>query len=137
MARILVAYVATLVAFVAIDAAYLASIGARLFKSTLGDVLAPSFAIPPAILFYLIFPIGLLIFAVMPALENGRWTHAAMFGALLGFFAYMTYDLTNWATIRNWTSTLTLVDLIWGTCLGAASATVAFFVTQATVGGGS
>lgn len=134
MARILVAYVATLVAFVAIDAAYLASIGARLFKSTLGDVLAPNVAVPPAILFYLIFPVGLVIFAVLPALESGRWTSAALFGALLGFFAYFTYDMTNWATIRNWTPTLTIVDVIWGTVLGAAAATVGFLVTRATVG---
>ena len=134
MARTLVAYVATLVAFAAIDAVYLASVGGRLFKNTLGDVLAPNFAIPPAVLFYLVFPVGLVIFAVLPSLESGRWTNAALFGALLGFFAYFTYDMTNWATIRNWTSTLSLVDVIWGTVLGGAAATIGFLVTRATVG---
>lgn len=134
MLRYLVTYVATLVVFLGIDAVYLSTIGGKLFKNTLGDVLAPNFAIPPAILFYAIFPVGLMIFALLPAFGTGRWTTALIYGALLGFFAYFTYDMTNWATIRNWTHTISMIDVAWGTILGGLTATIAFFIVRATVG---
>ena len=136
MTRTAIAYAATLVFFAGIDALYLGTIGARTFKATLGDVMAPQFQITPAILFYLLFPIGLMIFAVGPALASGQWSGALVSGALLGFFAYATYDLTNWATIRNWTPGLAAMDLVWGTVLSGVSATAAFFVAKATVGTG-
>lgn len=134
MLRHAITYAATLVVFVGLDAAYLATIGGKLFKRTLGDVLTPSFSITPAILFYLIFPIGIVIFALLPAFATGRWTTALLYGALLGFFAYFTYDMTNWATIRNWTPTISIVDVVWGTLLNAATATAAFFIVRSTIG---
>ena len=134
MLRHAITYAATLIVFVGLDAVYLATIGGKLFKRTLGDVLTPSFAITPAILFYLIFPVGIVIFALLPAFATGRWTTALAYGALLGFFVYFTYDMTNWATIRNWTSTLSIVDVTWGTILNAATATAAFFIVRATIG---
>lgn len=134
MARWLVGYGVTLVCFLAIDAVYLGTIGGRMFKATLGDVMAPDFRIGPAVAFYLLFPLGLVIFALMPAFGTGRWTTALVFGALLGFFAYATYDLTNWATLRNWTPALAAMDIAWGTIVAGASATAAFLVTRATVG---
>lgn len=134
MTRWLIGYGATLLCFIALDAAYLGTIGAKTFKATLGDMMAPNIQIAPAIAFYLLFPIGLVIFALIPAMGTGRWTTALVSGALLGFFAYATYDLTNWATLRNWTATLTLMDMVWGTILSGASAAVGFFVTRATVG---
>lgn len=136
MMRMVVAYGAALVVFLAIDAVYLGTVGAKMFKETLGDVLAPSFSIAPAVVFYLIYPVGLVIFATAPAFETGRWTTALAYGALFGFFAYATYDLTNWATLRNWTSTLTLVDVAWGTFVSAVAASAAFWITRATVGTG-
>lgn len=134
MLRNTVAYAAALVVFLGLDAAYLSTIGGKLFKQTLGDVLTPSFSIPPAVLFYAIYPLGIVIFALLPAFATGRWTTALGYGALLGFFAYFTYDMTNWATIRNWNATISLVDLTWGTLLNAATATAAFFIVRSTVG---
>lgn len=67
---------------------------------------------------------------MLPALKSGGLGSAALSGALLGFFSYMTYDLTNQATLRNWTVQLTLLDVTWGTLLGAISATAAYFVTS-------
>ena len=134
MTRLLVAYFATLVAFLAIDAVYLATIGGKLFKETLGDIMAPSVSMIPAVLFYAIFPIGLVVFALMPAFGTGRWATALCYGALFGFFAYFTYDMTNWATLRNWTPTLAAVDVTWGTILGGLAATAAFLITRSTVG---
>ena len=134
MVQLAVAYATTLIAFLGLDAVYLGTIGGRLFKTTLGDVLTPSFSVLPAILFYLIFPVGIVIFAVSPALGTSRWTTALLFGALFGFFAYGTYDMTNWATVRNWTPPLSIVDVTWGTCLSGAAATIAFLVVRSTVG---
>ena len=81
------------------------------------------------IAFYLIYPIGLVIFGVLPALKSDSLAQAALGGALLGFFSYITYDLTNQATLRNWTAQLTLVDAGWGTLLGATAATSGFWLT--------
>lgn len=134
MTKFAVAYAAALVVFLGVDAVYLATIGGRLFKATLGDVLAPSFAIPPAILFYLVYPVGLVVFAVAPAFVSGRWSTALMFGALFGFFAYFTYDMTNWATIRNWTPGLAATDVAWGTFVSGVAATAAFLGARAIAG---
>ena len=134
MLQLVIAYAATLVVFLGLDAAYLSAFGLRLFKSTLGDVLAPNLAVTPAILFYLVVPVGLLIFAVIPAFGTGKWSTALIYGALFGFFTYGTYDMTNWTTIRNWTPTLALTDMAWGTCLSGVSAAAAMLVVKATVG---
>ena len=86
----------------------------RFYKPTLGDIMLPGFKLPPAIVFYLLYPAGLVIFAIAPALSGGVMGTAALYGALFGLFTYATYDLTNQATLRNWTSQLTLVDAAWG-----------------------
>jgi uncharacterized membrane protein len=75
-----------------------------------------------AITFYLVFIVGIVIFAIKPALELRSPMHALVWGALFGFFTYATYDLTNLATIRDWPLIVTVVDLVWGTVLCAAVA---------------
>jgi len=119
-------YAVTLVTFVAIDLIWLGIMAPRFYKPTLGDIGLTNVNLPPAIAFYLLYPLGLVIFAVEPALESGTASTALMYGALFGFFTYATYDLTNQATLRNWTSSLSLVDIAWGTVLGATSSLVAF-----------
>ena len=109
--------------------AWLGTMASRLYRPTLGDIMLGSPNLPAAAAFYLIYPVGLVIFAVLPALKSGSLAQAALSGALLGFFSYMTYDLTNQATLRNWTTQLSLVDIGWGTLLGAISAAAAFWIT--------
>jgi len=82
----------------------------------------------PAAVFYLSYPVGLVIFAVMPGLRGGGVTQAAIWGALFGLFTYATYDLTNQATLRNWSSVLTVIDVAWGTILGAFAASGATWI---------
>jgi uncharacterized membrane protein len=123
------AYLSTLVVFLLCDMAWLGTMANRLYRPTLRDIMLGSPNLPVAAAFYVIYPLGLVIFAVLPALKSGRLLQAALSGALFGFFTYMTYDLTNQATLRNWTSQLTLLDVGWGTLLGAISATAAFWVT--------
>ena len=88
----------------------------------------------PAIAFYLIFPLGLVIFAAPPAFRAGSVVPALMYGAAFGALAYATYDLTNLATIRNWTLQIAIVDIAWGTFISAVAAATGYWVTKATVG---
>jgi uncharacterized membrane protein len=119
-------YLVSLVTFVVIDMVWLGVTSSRFYRPTLGDIAISGVNLPPAVLFYVIYPMGLFIFAIQPALRNGSAMNAFILGALFGFFTYATYDLTNYATLRNWTSSLTLVDIAWGTILGALSSLVGF-----------
>jgi len=120
----LVAYLVTLIAFVAIDFVWLSTMANALYKPTMGDMLAPAFRPVPAVLFYLLYVAGLTFFAVRPALASGSLGTALLYGAAFGFVAYATYDLTNQATLKNWSTTLTIADLIWGSLLSAVTASI-------------
>lgn len=123
-----IAYAVALVVFVVIDVLYLMSFGARHFKETLGDIIAADLRIGPAIVFYLGFPAGLALFAVAPGLRDNSVLTAALYGALFGLFTYGTYDLTNYATLRNWTLGLTLLDMAYGAAIAGLTAAVAWLV---------
>lgn len=125
-----ISYVAALAVFVAIDMVWLGTMAGRLYKPILGDILAPQFNMAAAAVFYLIYPIGLVIFAINPALKAGAVSTALLYGALFGFFTYATYDLTNQVTLRNWSSLLTVVDIAWGSFLGAVTAASAFWIVS-------
>ena len=119
-----ISYIIALIIFVAVDIVWLTWIGGPLYRQILGDILAPSVRIGPALAFYLIYPLGLVLFAVQAGLANGQVLQAAMLGALYGFFTYVTYDLTNFATLRGWTLGVTLLDIAWGCVLGALTAAI-------------
>ena len=114
MATAIAAYLSTLVVFVLVDFVWLSTMAGRLYRPILGDILAPSVNFAPAIAFYLVYPIGIVAFAVLPALKSGGVPSALIYGAMFGFFTYATYDLTNHATLRNWTWQITLLDIAWG-----------------------
>jgi len=123
-----VSYAATLAIFLVADMIWLGAMVNRIYRPALGDVLLASVNFPPALVFYLIYPIGLVIFAVLPGLKSGSVATAAVYGALFGFFTYATYDLSNYATLRNWTLSVTVIDIAWGTVLGAMASAVGCFV---------
>lgn len=125
-----VAYIATMVVFLAIDAVWLSTMSSRLYRPALGDMLAETPNWTAAILFYAIYIAGIVIFAIAPALDGGSWRAAATRGALLGFVAYATYDLTNQATLKNWPVAITLADLAWGTLLTGFSATIGYLIAR-------
>lgn len=134
MKTYIVAYLATLVAFAAIDFVWLSTMANVLYKPTLGDMMAPNFRLAPAILFYLIYAGALTYFATVPGITGGSVGRAMLQAAIFGFAAYATYDLTNQATLKNWTTTLTVADLIWGSFVSAAGASIATWVTQKITG---
>ncbi len=123
-----IAYVSVLVLFVAADAVWLTTMADRIYRPALGDMMLTNFRLMPAVGFYLLYPVGLVIFAINPALKTGAISTAALFGALFGFFTYMTYDLTNQATLRHWSTVLTLADIAWGCALGAVASAGAFLI---------
>ena len=130
IAKTLTAFVATGIAFAAIDSIWLITMAQRLYKPEIGELMAPEFRLVPAIIFYLLYITGMLIFAVRPGLAAGSWQVALAQGALFGFFCYMTYDMTNYATLRIWSLKVTVFDLLWGTFLTGSAAAVGTFVTQ-------
>lgn len=128
------AYIVSLVVFLAVDFVWLSTMGAALYRATLGDLLAPNVRLPPAIVFYLAYPVGIVVFAVVPALAADSWLRGAALGALFGALAYATYDLTNFATLRTWSLQITVLDIIYGTVATAAAAVVAYAAVKAIFG---
>ncbi|MDR3500537.1 MAG: DUF2177 family protein [Parvibaculum sp.] len=132
MLRYAVAWLSTAVVFVALDAVWLTNMGGW-YRAALGDLMAPEFRLAPAAIFYVLFLVGLVVFAVAPALGEGRFATALVQGALFGFFTYATYDLTNQATLAHWPLKLTLVDLAWGATLSGASAALGYLIASAVL----
>jgi uncharacterized membrane protein len=123
------AFVAALVAMAVIDGVWLTLIARNLYRDNLGHLLADSTNWIAAVAFYFIYVAGITFFATQPGVDEGSALTAAWRGAILGFFAYATYDLTNHATLRNWPTLVTVVDMAWGAVLTAAVAGIAAWVT--------
>jgi uncharacterized membrane protein len=126
-----IAYVVALIVFGAIDAVWLSTMGPLLYRPALGDILAPALRIAPAIAFYLMYPIGVVVFAVLPALRAQAPLTVAALALLFGALAYATYDLTNYATLRNWTLQITVLDIGYGALASSIAATAAYFAVRA------
>jgi len=114
-----------------LDAIWLSLTAGPLYRARLGALLLPQFAVAPAVVFYLLYALGLVVLAELPALAAGSWRFAATRGGLFGCVAYATYDLTNQATLRGWPTAVTLADMGWGTVLSAAAATGGYFIARA------
>ncbi len=135
LAKYIIGYIATGVAFAVIDSFWLRSMYTRLYQPEIGDLLMKGgFRMGPAIIFYVLYILGMMIFAVGPALHSGKWQTALLWGAMLGFFCYMTYDLTNYATLTVWSTKITVLDIIWGTVLTGSASVVGFWITSLLTG---
>nr|WP_047576781.1 DUF2177 family protein [Methylobacterium sp. ZNC0032] len=113
--RAVAGYIAFIVAFGICDAIWLSFMTQKLYRPALGDLIVEQVRYWPAAMFYFGFPLGVVYFALMPALRDGSGSIALINGALIGLLTYATYDLTNYATLRPWTLTITLADLAYGT----------------------
>lgn len=130
MLKYLFAYLGAGLTFAAIDAIWLTTMADRLYRPVIGSIMADKPNMTAAVAFYLISIAGTVFLAVAPALKEGNWTRALINGAVLGFVAYATYDLTNQATLNVWSTRLTLIDLCWGTALTATCATAGYFAAR-------
>lgn len=127
------AYIAALITFAIVDAAWLYFAGSYLYKPVLGDILAPEVRLAPAAVFYVLFPLGITIFGTDPAIKANSVTPALIYGALFGLFTYATYDLTNFATLKNWSIKITVIDIFYGAALSALSAAAAYLAVKTFV----
>jgi uncharacterized membrane protein len=118
----LIAYLACVLVMGGLDFLWLTNTSNALYHRDLGVLLADNPNMTVAVIFYLTYIVGVLIFAVRPGLTSGDWKMAALYGALFGFFTYATYDLTNMATMKVWTLRVTLLDIAWGTILTGVTA---------------
>ncbi len=116
------------VVFFAIDMVWLGVVARGFYRRHLGELLAENVNWGAAVLFYLVYIGGILLFAVLPALEKGLLGRAALLGFLFGIVAYATYDLTKLATLRGFPAVVAIVDLAWGGVLTAAVAAAGFAI---------
>jgi uncharacterized membrane protein len=130
MAYYIKLYFATLAVFLAIDLVWLSLVARGFYRKQLGFLLSPSPNWLAAIIFYLLFVVGLLVFVVAPGLEAGSLKITLLRAALFGLITYATYDLTNLATVKNWPIPITLVDLAWGTTLSVIVSLIGFLIGQ-------
>ena len=126
-------YCIALPIFFAIDMVWLGVAAKNFYAKNVGFLMKANVNWAAAILFYLLFIAGLVVFVVTPAIEKGSWVRALFFGALFGLITYATYDLTNLATLKDWPLVVTVVDLIWGTTL-AASVSIATYSIAVKIG---
>lgn len=126
--KIIILYLLTIPVFFIIDMLWLGVIARGFYRKNLAPFLSDKVNWPAAIVFYLLFIVGILLFAAMPALEKNSFWVALLFGGLFGFFTYATYDLTNLATLKDWPLVVVVVDILWGMFLSGTVATSAFFI---------
>jgi len=120
-------YLCTLLLFLAIDMVWLVLVARGFYQKHLGFLMRSNPNWSAAVLFYLLFVVGLLVFVIVPSLETGSTKKVLVLGALFGLITYATYDLTNHATVKDWPWVVTVVDLLWG-CILATSVSYMGFV---------
>jgi uncharacterized membrane protein len=132
MLKLVVAHVSTGSVFLILDGCWLTLVGPRLYRPDISMILADKIRVLPAILFYILYIVGLVCFCVRPNLSQG-WASALLSGLLLGLVAYGTYDLTCHAVMRAWTITITAADMAWGAFASAAASGAGVVITRTIV----
>ena len=130
MKKTLIAYAGALLVLIIADGIWLGLLMPQQYQAWIGPLMREQPLLLPAAAFYLLYPVGLVVFAALPALERQSGKRAAALGALFGLVAYGTYDLSNLATLKGWPLPLTLVDMLWGATLSASAATAAFLAAR-------
>lgn len=131
MRLFIAAYGSTAVCMLGLDILWLSTMTKPLYRAHLGNLFRPDVDMKAAALFYFLYVFGCVWLAVLPGVAAGAWTTAAAGGAVLGLVAYATYDLTNQATLAQWSTTVTIADMCWGTLLTCVSSTAGFFGARA------
>ena len=116
--------------FFAIDMVWLAVVAKSFYQKQIGFLMKPDINWLAAIIFYLLFITGLIVFVITPAMVKQSWIHALLYGALFGLVTYATYDLTNLATTKDWPLLVTIVDLTWGSVLAASVSVITYLIAN-------
>lgn len=128
MLKYLAVYFSFLLSFVIIDFIWLLGIAKNLYRDDMGSLMASEPKLLAGLGFYILYAFGASIFVILPAISKQSWLYAVQYGALFGFFCYMTYDLTNLAVIRDFPMRLAFVDIAWGSAVTAVSAGLAYWL---------
>jgi uncharacterized membrane protein len=123
-------FIIALPVFFVIDMVWLVLVAKKFYQEQIGFLMKPDINWFAAIVFYLLFIAGLIVFVISPAVEKHSWVHAVLFGALFGLITYATYDLTNLATLKDWPLLVTVVDLIWGSVLASAISVITYLIAN-------
>lgn len=121
-------YLLTFLVFFVIDFIWLKFVATKFYATKIGHLMASKPKLVPALLFYLLFVVGILIFAVLPGYESQSIWKTVVLGAIFGMLSYSTYDLTNLATLKNWPTSLTVIDIIWGTSVSTITSATGYFI---------
>ena len=130
MLKYLGIYLTFLITLITVDLVWLLGIAKNLYREEMGDLMASEPKLLAGLAFYLIYALGVCIFVIAPALSKQSLMHALQYGALFGFFCYMTYDLTNLAVIRDFPTKLAFIDMAWGSLVTALAAGLAYWVGE-------
>jgi uncharacterized membrane protein len=128
--KIILSYLLTAIVFFAIDIAWLGYIAKNLYRKYLGALLSDNVNWYAAIIFYMIYIAGIFIFVINPAIEKQSVARAIAMGAIFGFIAYATYDLTNYATLKGFPINIVIIDLIWGTVLTSIVSLSGYYIVK-------
>ncbi|MGA3014894.1 MAG: DUF2177 family protein [Bacteroidales bacterium] len=128
--RIILSYIITILVFIALDMAWLGLVAKNLYRKYLGSLLSEKVNWIAAIAFYLIFIAGIFIFVIYPSVEKQSITRAMILGAVFGFITYATYDLTNYATLKDFPLTIVFIDLVWGAVITSLVSLVGFYIVK-------
>ncbi len=127
MTRFVAAYLVSGAVFVAIDLLWLSLVMSKMFKAQIPQLILEQPKLAPAVAFYLLYPVGIAVFGVLSAND---WARAAVMSALFGLLAYVTYELTNLATLKGWSAQIALIDIAWGAALSGAAGAAGYFAVH-------
>ncbi|KPJ85659.1 hypothetical protein AMJ57_02165 [Parcubacteria bacterium SG8_24] len=134
LATFIKVYVVSVPIFFAIDLVWLGVVAKGIYGKYMGHLMRPTPNWAAAVTFYLIFIVGLVIFSIYPALKNSSWSYAALYGAMFGFFTYMTFDLTNLAVLKGYPWQIAIIDIVWGIALSFSVSALSYLICSKYLG---
>lgn len=121
-------YILTFIVFLVIDFIWLKFVASNLYSSKIGHLMATNAKLLPALIFYLVYVVGVVVLIILPGYEAKNIWKAILFGALFGMISYSTYDLTNLATLKDWPLSLSIIDIAWGTFVTAITSLSGYYI---------
>ena len=130
VATIIYTYLAMTVTFLAVDLLWLGIVTKNFYQGQIGMLMKDSPNWTAALIFYALFIVGIMVFAVLPHYQKNSFAETLLYGALFGFFTYMTYELTNLAVLKDWPLPIVFVDIAWGVVLASVVSLAGYFVAR-------
>lgn len=128
--KYIILYILTFLSFLAVDMVWLLVIAKDFYAKQIGHLMAEKALLLPALIFYLLFVVGVLIFAVVPGYNAQSLSKTLMLSALFGLMTYATYDLTNLATLKDWPLKVTLIDIVWGMSISTVTGLAGYYIAK-------